>query len=98
MVQTAYANGAAMDFAKALPGCQVVLTATGVKHLHKAAEAFDTGIYFEANGHGTVLFSQRLLQALRQELEASQMQQPCGFRAQRLLSVQGLVCQAALAW
>jgi phosphoacetylglucosamine mutase len=31
---------------------------TGVKHLHHAAEHFDVGVYFEANGHGTVLFSQ----------------------------------------
>ena len=30
---------------------------TGVKHLHHAAERFDIGVYFEANGHGTVLFS-----------------------------------------
>ena len=30
---------------------------TGVKHLHHAAEKFDVGVYFEANGHGTVLFS-----------------------------------------
>ena len=30
---------------------------TGVKHLHHAAERFDVGVYFEANGHGTVLFS-----------------------------------------
>lgn len=31
---------------------------TGVKHLHHAAaERYDIGVYFEANGHGTVLFS-----------------------------------------
>lgn len=36
----------------------VVTTKTGVKHLHHAAvEHFDIGIYFEANGHGTVVFS-----------------------------------------
>jgi phosphoacetylglucosamine mutase len=35
----------------------VVITKTGVKHLHHAAMQFDIGIYFEANGHGTVLFS-----------------------------------------
>ena len=28
-----------------------------MKHLHHAAEHYDTGVYFEANGHGTVLFS-----------------------------------------
>jgi phosphoacetylglucosamine mutase len=31
---------------------------TGVKHLHHAAEHYNIGVYFEANGHGTVLFSQ----------------------------------------
>lgn len=30
---------------------------TGVKHLHHAAEHYSIGVYFEANGHGTVLFS-----------------------------------------
>jgi phosphoacetylglucosamine mutase len=36
----------------------VVIAKTGVKHLHHAAvEHFDIGIYFEANGHGTVVFS-----------------------------------------
>ena len=29
-----------------------------MKHLHHAAEQYDIGVYFEANGHGTVLFSQ----------------------------------------
>lgn len=28
-----------------------------MKHLHHAAEHYDVGVYFEANGHGTVLFS-----------------------------------------
>ena len=31
--------------------------ATGVKHLHHKALEFDIGVYFEANGHGTVIFS-----------------------------------------
>ncbi len=37
---------------------------TGVKHLHHAAERFDIGIYFEANGHGTVVFSSGTQQTL----------------------------------
>ena len=28
---------------------------TGVKHLHHKAKEFDVGVYFEANGHGTVI-------------------------------------------
>ncbi|KAG5724644.1 hypothetical protein E4T56_gene3704 [Termitomyces sp. T112] len=55
IVQTAYANGASTKYLSGrLP---VKCVATGVKHLHHAAEHFDIGVYFEANGHGTVLFS-----------------------------------------
>ena len=36
-----------------------------MKHLHAAAAGFDAGIYFEANGHGSVLFSQAWLAALQ---------------------------------
>lgn len=38
---------------------------TGVKHLHHAAKRYDIGVYFEANGHGTVLFSPNALRTLR---------------------------------
>jgi phosphoacetylglucosamine mutase len=58
IVQTAYANGASTDYVKKSLQIPVLLTKTGVKHLHHAAvENFDVGIYFEANGHGTVVFS-----------------------------------------
>lgn len=32
-------------------------TETGVKYLQRKAQEFDIGIFFEANGHGTVLYS-----------------------------------------
>ena len=32
---------------------------TGVKHLHHKALEFDIGVYFEANGHGTVVYSDK---------------------------------------
>lgn len=38
-------------------GLKVLCVDTGVKHLHHAALKFDIGVYFEANGHGTVVFS-----------------------------------------
>ena len=38
-----------------------VFAATGVKHLHHKAEKFDIGIYYEANGHGTVIFKSEFL-------------------------------------
>ena len=37
----------------------VACVPTGVKHLHHKALDFDIGVYFEANGHGTVLYSAR---------------------------------------
>ncbi|KAJ3189280.1 Phosphoacetylglucosamine Mutase [Gaertneriomyces sp. JEL0708] len=65
LVQTAYANGSATNYVKDALKVPVVFTATGVKHLHHAAEEFDVGVYFEANGHGTVLFSPKTIQAFR---------------------------------
>lgn len=58
VVQTAYANGASSDYLKSM-GIPVFITKTGVKYLHHKAADFDVGVYFEANGHGTVLFSDR---------------------------------------
>ena len=65
-VQTAYANGGSTAYLREL-GVPVVMAKTGVKYLHHAAlEAFDVGVYFEANGHGTVLFSSTFLAHLRE--------------------------------
>jgi phosphoacetylglucosamine mutase len=56
IVQTAYANGASCNYVSQALGLPVLLAKTGVKFVHAAAAAFDIGVYFEANGHGTVLF------------------------------------------
>ncbi|KAF4581223.1 N-acetylglucosamine-phosphate mutase [Ophiocordyceps camponoti-floridani] len=58
VIQTAYANGASTNYIEKHLRLPVVFTPTGVKHLHHAACQFDIGVYFEANGHGTVVFSQ----------------------------------------
>ncbi|KAI5862154.1 Phosphoacetylglucosamine mutase [Durotheca rogersii] len=58
VVQTAYANGSSTKYVEQHLQIPVVFTPTGVKHLHHAACSYDIGVYFEANGHGTVLFSQ----------------------------------------
>ncbi len=59
VVQTAYANGASTTFLRS-QGISTSFACTGVKNLHHEAVAnYDIGIYFEANGHGTVLFSQK---------------------------------------
>ncbi|CAH7688119.1 hypothetical protein PPACK8108_LOCUS23032, partial [Phakopsora pachyrhizi] len=44
--------------------------ATGLKHLHSAAQDFDSGSYFEANGHGTVLFSSKTVKEPPREIKA----------------------------
>ncbi|CAI2350528.1 unnamed protein product [Caenorhabditis sp. 36 PRJEB53466] len=58
IVQTAYANGSSTRFIREKLGVEPIIVPTGVKHLHEAASDFDVGIYFEANGHGTVVFSE----------------------------------------
>ncbi|KAK6533926.1 Phosphoacetylglucosamine Mutase, variant 2 [Arthrobotrys megalospora] len=63
VVQTAYANGSSTAYIEK-QGLPTVCTPTGVKHLHHAALAYDCGVYFEANGHGTVLFSSSALQRI----------------------------------
>ncbi|KOB67808.1 putative phosphoacetylglucosamine mutase, partial [Operophtera brumata] len=55
LVQTAYANGASTNYISEELKIPVSCVKTGVKHLHHAALSYDVGVYFEANGHGTVL-------------------------------------------
>uniref|UniRef100_A0A7S0WZQ3 Phosphoacetylglucosamine mutase n=1 Tax=Chlamydomonas leiostraca TaxID=1034604 RepID=A0A7S0WZQ3_9CHLO len=66
VVQTAYANGASTTYLTQDLGLEVACTKTGVKHLHEVAHSYDVGVYFEANGHGTALFSKPLLSRLAQ--------------------------------
>lgn len=60
VVQTAYANGASTHYLKHELNLQNVdCVDTGVKNLHARAVHYDIGIYFEANGHGTIWFSNK---------------------------------------
>ena len=67
IVQTAYANGASTRFVEERLKLKAEFTSTGVKHLHHAATRYDIGVYFEANGHGTVLFSQHALRIIHKQ-------------------------------
>ncbi|KAL1283788.1 Phosphoacetylglucosamine mutase [Trichinella pseudospiralis] len=69
VVQTAFANGSSTRYIEDVLKIPVVITDTGVKHLHKEAKKFDIGIYFEANGHGTVLFSENIMDELHKHLQ-----------------------------
>ncbi|XP_065878105.1 phosphoacetylglucosamine mutase [Euphorbia lathyris] len=94
IIQTAYANGASTDYLKQL-GLGVIFTPTGVKYLHEQAIQYDIGIYFEANGHGTILFSEHFVSWLEARCDEPS---PKGAEqhkaALRLLAVSKLINQA----
>ncbi|KAL7747282.1 hypothetical protein RI367_007336 [Sorochytrium milnesiophthora] len=70
VVQTAYANGESTRYMT--DKVPVSFAQTGVKHLHHEAEKnYDIGVYFEANGHGTVIFSHDALTAIFDQSLAS---------------------------
>lgn len=100
VVQTAYANGASTKFLRDELGIEVVLASTGVKHLHHKAAGYDIGIYFEANGHGTVIFDEKFLLWLRKEYPSDMDQKKSEKNvvpwnaAQRLIAVSEVVNQA----
>ncbi|XP_037541316.1 phosphoacetylglucosamine mutase [Nematolebias whitei] len=71
VVQTAYANGSSTHYLENTMKVIVKCTKTGVKHLHHAAQEFDVGVYFEANGHGTVLFSKHAEVKIQQLAKAT---------------------------
>lgn len=50
-----------MKFIKENLGLDLAITKTGVKHLHPVAKKYDIGIYFESNGHGTIVYSQEFV-------------------------------------
>ncbi|KAL2348243.1 hypothetical protein Fmac_002243 [Flemingia macrophylla] len=96
VVQTAYANGASTNYLKQL-GLEVNFTPTGVKYLHEKAAEFDIGIYFEANGHGTVLFSESFiewLEARTNKISSGSKDSEGEKAALRLLAVSKLINQA----
>ncbi|KAH7438381.1 hypothetical protein KP509_04G012400 [Ceratopteris richardii] len=94
VVQTAYANGASTKFLKENLGVEVVLTPTGVKHLHHKAAQYDIGIYFEANGHGTVLFKEEFFAVLT-KTAPSEFRTEAAYKAARLLlAISDVVNQA----
>ena len=61
----------------------VACVPTGVKHLHHKAQDFDIGVYFEANGHGTVTFSDNAHSVLREKAGAT----AAGTKLEQLMNV-----------
>ena len=98
VVQTAYANGASTHYVAEKLKLATYCTATGVKYLHPVAEERDVGLYFEANGHGTVLLNHRFLHRHSREhpwlVELSRLlSQCCGDAVCDLFA-----CELALAY
>lgn len=69
LIQTAYANGASTEYITKKLQVPVACVSTGVKHLHHKALDYDIGIYFEANGHGTVVFSKNAKDKLKETIK-----------------------------
>ncbi|KAL1978451.1 hypothetical protein VTN31DRAFT_1310 [Thermomyces dupontii] len=91
VIQTAYANGSSTDYIEKVLKLPSVCTKTGVKHLHHAAMRFDVGVYFEANGHGTVTFSESALKTIRTAEPQSPAQQQA---LESLIGLTDLINQA----
>lgn len=94
-VQTAYANGASGAYVRSL-GVPTKIAKTGVKYVHHVAVQYDIAVYFEANGHGTLLFSDQAVEALlsaKADAEAAADAAKAS-AASRLLAARQLVNQA----
>lgn len=105
IVQTAYANGSSTRYVHDTLNLRTYCAATGVKYLHPIAHERDIGIYFEANGHGTILFNkERVFQSLPRTGKAAQLMenlatilsQCCGDAVGDLLAV--VVALRRLKW
>ena len=95
-VQTAYANGASGEYIRG-QGIEVPLAKTGVKFVHHKAMEYDIGLYFEANGHGTVVFKDHVIAKLKDEAEKYEAEKeptPEKLASQRLLASTKLINQA----
>jgi len=66
---TAYANGAAQQYYRDTLKVKLMIEPTGVKYLHRAAENFDIGVYFESNGHGTVVYNHDKIHTLEEAVQ-----------------------------
>lgn len=93
VVQTAYANGASSRYIRDTLGLPVPMAKTGVKFVHHAATAYDIGVYFEANGHGTVLFHPTFLARLA-AMDTAALAPPAATARARLLAASRLINQA----
>ena len=60
---------------------------TGVKHLHHKAQDYDIGVYFEANGHGTVTFSEKAHSKIHENASNNPDPKSAGSKLEQLMNV-----------
>ncbi|KAB0795604.1 hypothetical protein PPYR_12443 [Photinus pyralis] len=87
LIQTAYANGASTDYITKTLKVPVACVSTGVKHLHHKALEYDIGVYFEANGHGTVIFSKNAKDKLNEAAKNNKLSEEQQEAAAKLLAL-----------
>ena len=94
IVQTAYANGAAHKAVLA-KGIECPYAKTGVKYCHHKAVEYDIGIYYEANGHGTAIFKDEIVDMIRdKKMNEKGLTERQHLAMERLLAVAQLYNQA----
>ncbi|KAK0055316.1 phosphoacetylglucosamine mutase [Biomphalaria pfeifferi] len=93
LVQTAYANGSSTNYINDVMKIPVACVPTGVKYLHHKAQDFDIGVYFEANGHGTVLFSRTAQKLIRNQASDNSLDEVTRDAAVRLATIMDLINQ-----
>jgi len=87
LVQTAYANGSSTKYITEKLNVPVACVPTGVKHLHHKAQDYDIGVYFEANGHGTVTFSDKAHSKIRENASNNPDPKSAGSKLEQLMNV-----------
>eukprot|EP00827_Trimyema_finlayi_P007120 TRINITY_DN960_c0_g1_i1.p1 TRINITY_DN960_c0_g1~~TRINITY_DN960_c0_g1_i1.p1 ORF type:complete len:586 (-),score=213.57 TRINITY_DN960_c0_g1_i1:33-1790(-) len=65
---TGYTNGCGVKFLRD-QGVDVKISPSGVKNLHHVSLDFDIGVYFEANGHGTLIVNNGKQEILEEFIE-----------------------------
>ncbi|GFY73170.1 phosphoacetylglucosamine mutase [Trichonephila inaurata madagascariensis] len=94
VIQTAYANGSSTKYTENELNIPVVCVPTGVKYLHHEALKYDVGIYFEANGHGTVVFSEDAKLQIREIASSPNSSLAQKAAAKKLLSTMDVINEA----
>ncbi|KAF6040363.1 PGM3 [Bugula neritina] len=93
LVQTAYANGASTEYISDKLSVPVSCSKTGVKHLHHCALQYDIGVYFEANGHGTVMFSDKAAMTIDLAAKSADANTAAGTASLKLSALTQLIMQ-----